>query len=589
MIQVGYFHGNDPAACLVVDGELRAFVEEERLIRYKHAPEVFPIRSIAACLELGDVELADVDAFVYGWDAPRYADGGMGEFFDGVNRRYPPDAGTRAWQQGVLSWFRPDRLRRRLQDELVRWFGVAPEAVPPLEFTPHHRTHAAAAFYLSPVDEALVLTIDGSGDSDCTTVWHGHGSELERLWRIEIPHSLGWFYAALTEHLGFRAYDGEYKVMGLAAYGSGHPELRRKLERVLHAGPNGFDYELEPRYIHHGDHTWSRRFTDELVELLGVPPRLGGAPIETVHEQLAFETQRALEEHVLRLAGHFREQTGLDSLCIGGGVGLNVKMNSRLARSGLFRRVWPLPVPGDSGLGIGACLEREVAASGRRPPPLRHLYLGPSWDDDAIEDQIRACGYRYRRCDDVCRETAELLAAGRVVGWFQGPMEAGPRALGGRSILADPRAVESRDRVNGAIKFREYWRPFCPSLTVESAGRFLAGADEAPYMILAFEATEEARRKLPAVVHVDGTVRAQTVDRDSHPLYHRLLEAFAERTGVPVVLNTSFNVRGEAIVCSPRDAFRTFWSTGLDALAIGPFLIEKPERPVAEEPEEVLR
>jgi carbamoyltransferase len=586
---IGYFHGHDPAACLLVDGELVAFVEEERLIRYKHASGLFPIRSIAACLELGGLGLEQIDAFVYGWDAPRYGDGGMQAFFERTNARYPPDPATRAWQRAVTSTFRPESLEGRLRDQLVRWFGVAPDEVPPLRFTPHHETHAAAAFYLSPCEEALVLSVDGSGDSDCTTVWHGRGSELERLWSAEIPHSLGWFYAALTEHLGFQAYDGEYKVMGLAAYGRENLDLRRKLATVLHPGPEGWDYELDPRYIHHGNHTWSDRYTDDLVELLGLPPRLGGAAIQPIHEDLAFETQRALEETVLRLAGHFRQATGIEELCIGGGVGLNVKMNSRLRRSGLFHRIFPFPIPGDSGLGIGATLVHWLRAGGRRPAPLRHLYLGPAWDDDEIGEQLASCGLDHQRPDDICAAAADLLARGKVVGWFQGPMEAGPRALGGRSILADPRDAASRDRVNAAIKFREYWRPFCPSLTEESAGRFLDGGEPAPYMILAHEATTEARQKLPAVVHVDGTVRSQTVSADSHPLYHRLLEAFAERTGVPVVLNTSFNVRGEAIVCSPRDALRTFWSTGIDALAIGPFLVEKPRTPAAVEPDEVLR
>ena len=425
---LGYFHGHDPAACLFSDGELRAFVEEERLIRYKHASGIFPIRSIAACLELGGLQLSDIDAFVYGWDAPRYGDGGMAAFFAGANDRYRPDQGTLAWQAAVLSLFRPENLERRLRDQLVRWFGVAPDEVPPLRFVPHHETHAAAAFYLSPCEEALVLCVDGSGDSDCTTVWRGRGSALERLWSAEIPHSLGWFYAALTEHLGFQAYDGEYKVMGLAAYGRENPELRAKLETILHPGPAGWDYELEPRFIHHGKHSWSDRFTDDLVELLGLPPRLGGATIEPIHEDLAFETQRALEECVLRLARHFRETTGVEELCIGGGVGLNVKMNSRLRLSGLFRRIFPFPIPGDSGLGIGATVAHWMSKGGRRPAPLEHLYLGPSWNAEEIDEQLSACGLDYRRCDDICEDAADLLAAGKVVAWFQGPMEAGPRA-----------------------------------------------------------------------------------------------------------------------------------------------------------------
>ena len=586
---IGYFHGQDPAACLIQDGRLVAFVEEERLLRFKHAPGVFPIRSIVSCLELGGIDLGDVDAFVYGWDAPRYADGGMTEFYDSVNEAHPPDAGTLAWQQACLARFRPEALRARLEKELVRQFGLAAGSDPTLRFFPHHESHAAAAFYLSPFDEALVLTVDGSGDSDCTTLWRGHGTELELLCRIPIPHSLGWFYAALTEYLGFRAYDGEYKVMGLAAYGRPSPDLRQRLDEVLRPGPQGFDYELDPAYIHHGAHSFSERYTDQLADLMPLPPRLGGAPIEPIHEDLAFETQRALEEHALRLVTHFRDQTGLKNLCIGGGVGLNVKMNSRIHQADLFEGLFPFPIPSDSGLGIGAALGLWLAETGRRPEPLRHLYLGPSFADEEIEAQIRASGLAYRRCDDVAAATAELLDAGKIVGWFQGPMEGGPRSLGGRSILADPRLPASRDRVNSAIKFREYWRPFCPSIAVGEVTRLLRRGEPAPYMILAFEATDAARDRIRGTVHVDGTVRVQTVDPDSHPLYYRLLERFEERTGVAAVLNTSFNIKGEAIVCSPRDAFRTFWSTGLDALAIGPFVIEKPVPPVPEEPEEVVR
>jgi carbamoyltransferase len=586
---LGYFHGIDPAAAVVVDGEVVAYAEEERLIRYKHAPNLFPIRSIKNCLDLAGLKLGDIDCAVYGWDAPRYGGGGMARFYETVNARYPPDEGTRHWQERNVGLFSPGSLKGTLEAQLMRAFGVPREDVPELVFYPHHRTHAAAAFYLSPCDQALVLTLDGSGDSQCTVLWHGDGARLLPIHQIEIPHSLGWFYAALTEYLGFEAYDGEYKVMGLAAYGRENPEMRARLEKVVRVGPRGWDYEVDPRYIHHGPHTFSDRFTDDLVELLGLPPRQGPRVIEPIHEDLAFETQRLLEETVLRLLVHFRKETGLTKLCIGGGVGLNVKLNSRIHRTDLFESVSAFPIPNDSGLSIGAAVGVWVDRTGRRPPPLRHLYLGPSWSDDDVELQIKSCGLAYRKCEDIAADTAELLAAGRVVGWFQGRLEGGPRALGGRSILADPRRIDARDRVNGAIKFREYWRPFCPSLTEEAAPRFLKKASPAPFMILAFEATEEAREKAPAVVHVDGTVRPQTVDPESNPRYHALLKAFEARTGVPVLLNTSFNVKGEAIVCSPRDALRTFWSTGIDALAIGSFLVEKPMTPLATKPEDALR
>ena len=585
---LSYFHGIDPAAALIEDGRVVAYVEEERLLRNKHAANLFPIRSIEACLALGGVGLGGIDAIVYGWDAPRYGSGEMARFYEEVNARFPPDAATRRWQQRNVGLFTPAALRRTLESNLVRHFGVAPAEVPPLHFHPHHRSHAAAAFLLSPYEEALVLTVDGSGDRDCTTVWRGRGATLEPLHRIELPHSLGWFYAAITEYLGFDAYDGEYKVMGLAAYGRENLALREKLAKIVRPGPRGFDYEVDPAFLHHGAHTYSDRFTDQLAALIGLPPRLGPRKLEPIHEDLAFEAQRLLEETVIRLVSHFQRETGLRTLCVGGGVGLNVKLNSRLYRD-VFDHVWAFPIPSDSGLAIGAAIGHWVEATHTRPPPLDHVYLGPSYDDADIENQLRQCGLAYRRPDDLADAAAEMLADGKVIGWFQGRMEGGPRALGGRSILADPRTLAARDRVNAAVKFREYWRPFCPSLTVESAAHYLVKPDAAPFMILAFPATELARRAAPAVVHVDGSVRVQTVDAATAPRYHALLEAFERKTSVPVVLNTSFNVKGEAIVCTPRDAIRCFAATGLDALAIGAFIVEKPCAPLAVRPHDVLR
>lgn len=585
---LSYFHGIDPAAALIEDGRVIAYVEEERLLRNKHAANLFPIRSIESCLELGGIGLGDVDTVLYGWDAPRYASGDMARFYEQLNMRYPPDPATRRWQQRNVGVFAPEALQRTLAANLIKRFGVAPDEVPAMQFYPHHQSHAAAAFWLSPYDEALVLTIDGSGDSDCTTVWRGRGARLEPLHRIELPHSLGWFYAALTEFLGFDAYDGEYKVMGLAAYGRANLELRQKLAQIIKPGPRGFDYELDPAFIHHGAHTYSDRYTDQLAQLIGMPPRLGARKIEPIHEDLAFETQRLLEETVLRLVRHFQSETGLRTLCIGGGVGLNVKMNSRLHRLAEFDHVWAFPIPSDSGLAIGAAIGHWVDATGRRPPPLEHVYLGPEFDDAGIENQLRQCGLAYTKPDDLATAAATLIAGGKVIGWFQGRMEGGPRALGGRSILADPRSVAARDRVNAAVKFREYWRPFCPSLTIEAAERYLVKPDAAPFMILAFGATELAQASVPAVVHVDGTMRAQTVDAKTSPRYHALLEAFERISGVPVVLNTSFNVKGEAIVCTPRDAIRCFSATGLDALVIGAFVVEKPRPPLAVRPDDVL-
>ena len=587
MVIIGYFGGIDPAACLLRDGVIESYVEEERLLRYKHAPNLFPIRSIDYCLRQAGLELQDVDCIAYGWDIPRYTDGRMGAFYQRVNAKHPPDPATLSWQNRLIHSFNEESFRERLRREIVPFFGTS--EVPPLRFFPHHAAHAATAYYMSPYGEALIVNIDGSGDSQCATVWLGTGDRMELIHEVEIPDSLGWFYAAITEYLGFQAYDGEYKVMGLAAYGQPHRQFREALERVVPVADDGWSYHVRPEFIHHGPHTYSDRFTDHLVSLLGLPPRQGRTALEPIHEALAFEAQRLLEDRVLRLVRHFQMATGRKRLCLAGGVALNVKMNSRLRQSGLFDDVFVFPIPSDSGTAIGAALGVYHELTGKRPQPLEHVYLGPAFTDEDIELQLESCGLVYRVCDDIADATAELLSQGKVVGWFQGRMEAGPRALGARSILADPRAIESRDRVNAAIKFREYWRPFCPSLLEDAAPRFMQGATPAPFMITAFEATEHASEACPAVVHVDGTMRVQTVNAKAQPRFHELLKAFERRTGVPVLLNTSFNIKGEAIVCSPRDALRTFWSTGLDALAIGRCLIEKPQKPLFLEPEDTLR
>lgn len=584
---LGLFNGVDPAACMMVDGELVAYVEEERLVRYKHAPNQFPIRSIEYCCKQQGIKISDVDYIAYGWDCVAYSDGRMRAFYDQTNAEYPPDAGTLAWQRRNLGYFHLDNMQEMMRQHLVRHFGNV--KIPPLKTVPHHYSHAVTAFQLSELEDALVLTIDGSGDSQTTCVWHGANDKLELLHEIKIPHSLGWLYAAVTEYLGFEAYDGEYKVMGLAAFGRENEHFRKALNRIVTTAEDGFSFRVDPKAIHHGAHTFSQRHTDYLVELFGMEPRLGGQRILPEHEDLAFETQRLLEDTVLRLLRHFQEQTGARKLGISGGVGLNVKMNYAIQKSGLFEQVHVFPICSDSGTGIGAAAAIYQELTRKRPKPVEHVYLGPGYTDAEIELQLESCGLDYSRHENIAERAADILAEGKVLGWFQHRMEGGPRALGSRSILADPRTVAARDRVNQAIKFREYWRPFCPSLTNESRTRYLEKAAQAPFMITAFDATPEMAEHAPAVVHVDNTVRVQTVERKHNPAYHDLLTAFEERTGIPILLNTSFNIKGEAIVCSPRDALRTFWTTGLDALVMGSFLVTKPCKPIAIPPEEVIR
>jgi len=561
----------------VRDGEVVAHCEEERLNRVRHAPGYFPSGAMNFCLNEGGLTIEDIDYVVVPFQGAKYVNGYMQRFFESVHARYEVDERTLAWERSLKNWFAPDAVRGRIYVQLRRMYGD--RCFPLLRMVNHHFAHAVPAFFGSPFEEALIITVDGFGEENATVVWHGRGSQITMLRQYTIPHSLGWFYSAFTEYLGFEAYDGEYKVMGLAAYGQWDDELKAKLDQVLRITRPG-EYEVNPYFLFYGPHSYSERFTDALVHHLGHKPRSQKEEIANWHEKLAYAVQQRLEEVMLEIVRYHTEKTGIRRLCLSGGVALNVKMNGRLYSSGLLDDIFIHPLCSDAGQVIGGPMAHYhecVQLEGRswRPATLQHVYLGPGYKDEEIEATPLGCGVRYEACEDISDRAADLLAQGKIVGWFQGRMESGPRALGNRSILADPREKAAQDRVNTAIKYREYWRPFCPSLNLEAVSEYLTKPTRCPFMILTFNVSEDIASRIRAVVHVDNTVRPQEVSKDVNPRYHRLIEAFARRTGVPVVLNTSFNVKGEPIVCKPTDALRTFFATGLDALAIGNCLVQK--------------
>lgn len=570
-ITEGHF---DPAVALVSGGEVLAYAEEERFTRYKHAPGIYPSRALRFCLDHVGADIADVAAVAVNWNTTAYADGSMRKFYDELARHWPVDPQTTAWQEATLRRFHPDALQARHELVWRRTFGD--RAFPPLVGTPHHFTHAFHAAMQSPFDDAVCLTADGSGDQHTTVVWEKRGECLRCLRQIRIPHSLGWVYAAFTEYLGFEAYDGEYKVMGLAAYGEPRPDLLALLQQIVMATPDGIEFRVDPGFIHYGSHRFSGRFTDRLVCVLGRPPRRPDDEITQWHMDLAYSVQEALEVAIERLVVWAVRETGLAQICVGGGIGLNVKLNSRLFEHPEVRDIFVQPLCSDGGAAAGAALVACHQTEGCVPQPLETLALGNEETTKTVVEVVERANLAYERPPDICAATAGELAAGRIVGWFQGRMEAGPRALGQRSILVDPRHAENRDRVNAVVKHREPWRPFCPSLPEERAGDYFHHHTTAPFMTIAFRANERLAEEAPAVVHVDGTVRAQLVRASGHDRFHRLLRKFEDRTGVPILLNTSFNVNGEPIVCTAEDALRTFWATGLDALALDDLMIRKP-------------
>jgi carbamoyltransferase len=585
-----YFH--DSAAALLRGGEIVAAVQEERFTRRKHDP-AFPSNAIAACLGQAAIEPRDLSAVVF-YEKPFLKFDRLIETF---LHRAP--RGRSRFGQAMPVWFRDKLMLKQELLHLLRAIDSSIDWRSRLFFSQHHLSHAASAFYPSPFESAAVLTLDGVGEWSTTTIGHGRGSDLQLLSEIRFPHSLGLLYSAFTTYCGFRVNSGEYKLMGLAPYG--RPLYRERiLDRVVTLRDDGsFRLNLDCFEFEVGD----RMTSPEFHTLFGSDPRVPESALEQRHADLASSIQSVLDEAVLRLGRVAREKTGEDSLVMAGGVALNCVANSALRGAGVFDRIWVQPAAGDAGGALGAALAYhylDQPGQSQRPvcvgkDSMQCAYLGPAWPDDVIESRLQELGAAYERLDRpaLLERAASALADGQVVGWFQGRMEFGPRALGGRSILADPRSREMQSELNLRIKFRESFRPFAPVVRKEEARSHFAPGDPSPYMlfvdrVLGFESSGAAPRlspaalrdvsgPLPAITHLDGSARLQTVAREDHSLLWDLLEVFERKTGCGVLVNTSFNVRGEPIVCRPEEAVRCLMTTQIHALAIGSFWVEKPQ------------
>jgi carbamoyltransferase len=557
---------HDTSACLVQDGRVIAAVEDERFTRIKHGkrPVPFtaweqPYHAVDYCLAKAGIELADVDHIAYAYDPYVLLDG------RGATITLPlePSAGARPglapWEPLFLSYLVnaerqlvdgvPLRLRARFRSAKTkrhwRW-----------HFVEHHLSHEASAFLAAPFEECAVMTLDGRGERASTSYGHFANDDYRRLGQITLPHSLGLLYEDVTEHLGFLRSSDEYKVMALASYG--RPRYVDEFRSIVQVASDG-TYRIEQPL--------------RLAERLG-PERLPGSTLEPKHFDIAHSLQHVLEETVLELAAWLARETRAPNLCMAGGVALNCVMNGRLRDASLFEDVWVQPAAGDAGTALGAALWIDWQHRGRRDYRMDHVYLGPDYSDAEIEAFLERGKLRARRLHEVADETAKLLAEDKIIGWFQGRMEFGPRALGARSILASPIRPEMQERLND-IKDREDFRPVAPVVIEERAKEWFVEGRRSPFMLFVFDVVEDKADRIPAVRHVDNTARVQTVNRAQHPLYYDLLCAFERRTGVPVLVNTSFNTRGEPIVCTPRDAVECFWTSPLDALVIGSWLLEK--------------
>jgi carbamoyltransferase len=574
IVGINAYHANASAA-IVVDGRLIAAVEEERLNRVKYAAG-FPVRAIQFCLEQSGAKLADVDHIAI----PRDPWARLGTKLR-FAVRMPRFALERA---RVLKKF------AGIHEELAHAFDVSPESIrAKFHRVEHHTAHLASAFYVSPFDSAAVLSADGLGDFGSSMSALGQGSRMKILGEVAFPHSLGMYYTALTQYLGFWKFGDEYKVMGLAAYGK--PEFMDEFRRMVRVdGPLSFKLGLD--YFTHqsegAEMTWrdasrppelGRLFSMYLEKRLG-PARKSDEPLTARHFNLAASMQAALEEVLVQHWNALTKMTGQKALCLAGGVAFNCLANGKIFDNTPFENVYVQPAAGDAGLSVGAAFTVEHRILGRpRKFVMDHAYWGPQFSDAQIRAAVDGAGSEEVQIsemseDELVHSTARHIADGKIVGWFQGAAEWGPRALGNRSILADPRRPEMKDILNRRIKHRESFRPFAPSIIEEATGEFFERSNPSPFMTFAYPVRPEKRSVIPAPTHVDGTARLQTVSRAANPLYWKLLSALGELTGVPVALNTSFN-DNEPIVCRPEEAVECFRRTRMDVLVMGKLVVER--------------
>lgn len=597
-----FYH--DSAAALIIDGEIIAAAQEERFTRKKHDPG-FPVHAARYCLEESGLLIDQLDAIVF-YDKPLLKFERLLETYYSFSPR-----GLPSFIASMPVWLREKLFLKRLIHDELKKVGPYDKKQVKLLFPEHHLSHAASAFYPSPYEEAAILTIDGVGEWATASICHGKGKDLSIKKELQFPHSLGLLYSAFTYFLGFRVNSGEYKLMGLAPYGNPEGEAVKRykeiIERELVDIKEDGSLWLNQKYFNYA--TGLRMVFDRKWEkLFGFPRRSSESELEQHHCDLGLAIQQITEEVVIKMARHAKEITGASYLCMAGGVALNCVANGKLAKAGIFDDIFIQPAAGDAGGALGAALAacHIHFAQERRLPAgmdaMKGSYLGPAFGDHDVQkvlNRYEAKASRFDSREALCTAVAEKIADGAVIGWMQGRMEFGPRALGARSILGDVRSAEMQKKLNLKIKYRESFRPFAPSVLAEDAQQYFELDSDSPYMLMVQPIQESIRKalpegyagfplrdklyyersSLPAITHIDFSARIQTVHEETNPAYYDLLTAFKQRTGTGMLVNTSFNVRGEPIVCTPEDAYRCFMRTEMDYLVVGNHLFAKQEQP----------
>lgn len=545
---------HDAACCLLSDGKLLAAAQEERFSRIKADPSM-PRKAMNYCLQEAGLTIADIDCVAYYEDPKEKLERQIWSQLPALSESFVASLGVG----------RPEREIR----ELLGFDGE-------IKYYSHHMSHAASSFYFSGFRSAAILTMDGVGEWATTTYGKGNEKGIELFEEVHYPHSVGLLYSTITSYLGFGVNDGEYKVMGLAPYGT--PRYTDQLYKLIHLGANG-QYTLDMRYFEFlkGE----RMFGEALEELLGAPARREDEKMTAFHKDIARSLQFVLEDIMLKKAAYLHQQTGESNICLAGGVALNCVANGKLLREGPFEKMFVQPASNDAGGSLGAAAAAHLELTGERASraKMAHVYLGPSYDTASIGRTLQSTSLKYHDYagneEQLLAATAERLARGKVIGWFNGRMEFGPRSLGARSILADPRRTEMRDRINAMVKKREGFRPFAPAVLAHKASQHFDLPHDSPFMLETCQVISSL--DLPAITHVDNSARVQTVHKETNPRFAALLEYFDELTGCPILLNTSFNVKGEPIVCDPEDAIKCFITTDIDCLILQDFIIDRAE------------
>ena len=566
-------HGPNPSAALLRNNKLIAFVEEERFLRIKNATSFLPIRSILFCLKNAGIKASDLKSISIAWDCKKYIKD-QPAFLRKLKSEYKwnDNIYNDLHEKKLLNSFNPDYIIESLRFALAKYDQFI--NINNIEFFNHHLCHAASSYYASGFREALIFTLDGSGEENCTVVWKAKGNIIEEIEKYKLPNTLGGYYGTFTEFLGFKSNSEEGKLMGLAPYGKFNQKIQEKLNKFIQYDIETGAYKIDPTYRFYEKRSYNSYFTDKLVEEFGLP-RSPNKKLSKFHKDLAFNVQWRLEQIVSRLVKRHVKENKIDKVCLAGGVAMNCKMNGVIANLDEIKDIYVQPASSDNGSGLGAACISAVCNGHKIHKIMPHAYWGTEYSDYEIEKAIKETKLKYSKPDDLIKITSAKLQEGKIIGWFNGRSEVGARSLGGRSILANPMLKNMQSKLNLEVKHRENWRPFAPSVVEEKFSFYFGHMKPSDYMIIAYKMKKEFWKTFPSTVHVDGSVRPQSVKKNTNPRFHQLLLEFEKLSGHPILINTSFNIQGEPIVEKPQDALRCYAGTGIDILIIGNFMLEK--------------